>query len=69
MIYKIPVHWMMFDTMHIEADSLAEAIDKAFDAPLSHGYYIDESFEIDEESLRYEHPEEFRDEKISQILK
>ncbi len=66
--YKIPVIWEMFDYLVIEADSLSDAIEKAHQEPLTQGEYIDGSFSIDNVSLKYDYPEEFRDDKINTIL-
>jgi uncharacterized protein YqgV (UPF0045/DUF77 family) len=45
--YKIPVSWSVMATMEIEADSLAEAIEKADEASLpTDPEYMDGSFEI-----------------------
>jgi hypothetical protein len=66
--YKIPVTWQMFDYVLVEADSLKEAIEQAYDFPLTPGEYIDGSFNIDEETLKYDYPEEYREEKINKII-
>ena len=45
----IPCTWRMYGTLFIEADALADAIKKAFDAPLpSERGYIDDSFSVDD---------------------
>ena len=66
--YKIPVTWEMFDYVMVEADSLQDAIDKAFDEPLTHGEYIDGSFVVDTVTLQYDYPEEFRETKINKLI-
>jgi hypothetical protein len=69
MKYKIPVYWTMFDTMHVEANSLKEAIRKAVDVlPLPDGDYVDGSFTVEVETLNELYPEEIRDEKINKLL-
>ena len=46
--YKIGVVWQMYGYVEVEADSKAEAIRKAEDAPLpDNGEYIEGSFEVD----------------------
>ena len=70
MKYKIPVYWTMASTMHVEADSLKEAVSKAIDImPLPEGDYVDGSFTVEMETLNYHYPEEIRDEKINELLK
>lgn len=50
--YKIPVSWSVMATMEIEADSLAEAIEKADDASLpTDPDYMEGSFEINREII------------------
>jgi hypothetical protein len=47
--YKIPVVWQMHGYVEVEADSMSEAINKSYDAPLPEdGSYIEGSFEVDE---------------------
>jgi hypothetical protein len=59
----------MFDTMHVEANSLKEAIRKAVDVlPLPDGDYVDGSFTVEVETLNELYPEEIRDEKINKLL-
>jgi hypothetical protein len=70
MKYKIPVYWTMAGTMHVEADSLKEAIRKSIDVlPLPDGDYVDGSFTVEMETLKYHYPEEIREEKINELLK
>ena len=48
--FKVPCSWEMYGTMYVEADSQEEAINKADDLPLpTDGYYIEDSFRVDEE--------------------
>ena len=50
--YKIPVSWSVTATMKIEAESMAEAIEKAEQAPLpTDPDYMDGSFEINREVI------------------
>jgi hypothetical protein len=50
--YTIPVIWQSYGRMKIEADSLEEAKNIAInEAPLPEGNYIDDSIELDEESI------------------
>lgn len=51
--YQIPVVWTVTEEMEIEAESLAEAIAIAEDAPLpSDPYYLEGTFQILRGSLR-----------------
>ncbi len=55
MIYKIPVSWEVCGEVEIEADSLEEAIDKAWDdeIPLpTESHYIDASWQVDGDLAR-----------------
>lgn len=57
--FKIPVYWQMHSIMTIEAETLVEAIEQAMDAPLPEdGEYLDGSFEVDEERLASDYPDE-----------
>lgn len=57
--WNIPVIWQNWGMMHIEAETLEEAISKAFDSEqLPEGNYIDDSLVIDEEGLEIHNPEE-----------
>ena len=50
--YKIPVVWQMHGYVEVEADSMSEAVNKAYDAPLpDDGSYIEGSFEVDEAGI------------------
>jgi len=51
-IYQIPVSWIMYNVLDIEADSLEEALEKAKVCPLPHGDYVDDSLEIHKGSIR-----------------
>ena len=53
MKYKIPSVWQMYGVMEIQAENLDEAIEKAHDAALPDGDYLQDSFEVDEASLEY----------------
>jgi len=53
MKYRIPCVWQCYGVVEIEASSMEDAIEKAKDAPLPNGDYIDDSFEVDIESLEY----------------
>ncbi len=60
--YKIPVVWQMHGYVEVEADSMSEAVNKAYDAPLpDDGSYIEGSFEVDEAGI----VDEVEDEKLS----
>ena len=60
--YKIPVVWQMHGYVEVEADSMSEAVNKAYDAPLPEdGSYIEGSFEVDESAI----VDEVEDEKLS----
>ena len=50
--YKIPVVWSMIGNVEVQAKSLSEAVNKAYDAPLpDDGSYIEGSFEVDEAGI------------------
>lgn len=49
--YKIPVVWQMYGYVEVEAESLDEAIQKAQDAPLPDGSYVEGSFEVDGDGI------------------
>ena len=56
--YKIPVVWQMHGYVEVEADSMSEAVNKAYDAPLpDDGSYIEGSFEVDESGIVDEVPD------------
>ena len=60
--YKIPVVWQMHGYVEVEADSMSEAVNKAYDAPLpDNGSYIEGSFEVDEAGI----VDEVEDESLS----
>jgi hypothetical protein len=60
--YKIPVVWQMHGYVEVEADSMSEAVNKAYDAPLpDDGSYIEGSFEVDESGI----VDEVEDESLS----
>jgi hypothetical protein len=43
-IYNVPVVWSLGGDMRIEANSLEEAVQKAYQEPLPEGFYLDDSF-------------------------
>ena len=49
--FIIPCSWEMYGKIEIEANTLQEAIEKANEAPLPEGNYVDSSFEVDTEVL------------------
>ena len=50
--YKIPVVWQMYGYVEVEAESMSEAVNKAYDAPLpDNGEYLETSFEVDEAGI------------------
>lgn len=51
--FKIPVVWQMYGVMHIEANSLEEAKQKAFDlgTSLPDGNYIEDSCQLDDDEI------------------
>jgi len=52
--YKIPVTWSVIATMEIDAESLEDAILKAWDASLpTDPDYLDGSFEVDHACIEY----------------
>ncbi len=53
-LYRIPVEWAVTGMMLIEADSLAQAIADADDAPLPEAKdYIDGSFNVNTEMVEF----------------
>ena len=64
MRYKIECYWEMCGNMEVEADNLAEALEKAmFESPLptdEESFYIADSFEINMEYVENDYPEEFK---------
>jgi len=54
-IYRIACEWAVYGTMHIEAESLKEAIQKAEDDyPLpTDSEYIDDSFKVCDDVTQY----------------
>lgn len=55
-IFRIPLVWMEYGYMNIEADTLEKAIKIALDAetPLPEGNYVDESVQVDRDALDLE---------------
>jgi len=52
--YKIQTNWEMTKTEHIDADSLEEAMDIAYNnRDTDNGEYVLASFQIDEEMTEY----------------
>jgi hypothetical protein len=49
--FKIPVIWQMTDVLEIEANSLEEAKELAYEHELTEGEYLSGSFQIDEDGL------------------
>lgn len=59
MKYEIPCSWQMYGYTDVEADSLEEAIEMAYDAPLPEdGDFVDSSFEIDFDGVSSDYPDE-----------
>lgn len=53
-IYRIPVEWAVTGTLLVEADSLAEALIEAEDAPLPEATdYIEGTFEVNRQMIPY----------------
>ncbi len=54
--FRIPLVWMEYGHVNVEADSLQEAIAYALgpECPLPEGTYIDDSVEVDLEALKEE---------------
>ena len=53
-LYRIPVEWAVTGTTLVEADSLAEALIEAEDAPLPQATdYIEGTFEINTQMIPY----------------
>lgn len=51
-LYRIPVEWAVTGTMLVEAESLAEALIEAEEAPLPEAQdYIDGTFEINRQMI------------------
>lgn len=54
--FIIPVVWEMWGKYVIEAETLEEAMEKALDSELplpEESYYVDDSIQVDMESLEY----------------
>lgn len=58
--YNLPVYWEMYGRLKIKANSLEEAIEKAYapETGLPHGEYVGESFHVDKELVAEEYPDE-----------
>ena len=53
-LYRIPVEWAVTGTVLVEAESLAEALIEAEDAPLPEATdYIEGTFEINRQMIPY----------------
>lgn len=71
--YKIPITWTLWDRIEVDADNLQEALKIALkqflDTPSTDGDFLDDSYEIDEDDIREEYPnEEFDLDKVKQEL-
>lgn len=54
-IYKLPCVWEVMGYMHIQADTMEEAIQEAYDrASLPDGEYVENSFAVDHEFIEEE---------------
>lgn len=49
--YRIPCNWTMYGVMEVEATSLDEAIEKAYDSGLPEGDYLTDSFDVDQTAI------------------
>ena len=49
--FIIPVMWQMYGLKEVEAETLEEAKKIAIEGSLPEGDYVDESFELEEESI------------------
>ena len=49
--FVIPITWMVSDDLSVKATSLTEAVKIAEQMPLTKGYYVDDSFEINHDCL------------------
>lgn len=59
--YRIPLIWMEYGHLNIQAESLEEAIEIALgpETPLPEGNYVDDSIQVDREVLHeFENKEE-----------
>lgn len=56
--FKIPVVWLNWGLLNVEANTLEEAIVKADDMSLPYGEYIEDSFEVDLEGVDIYNTEE-----------
>ena len=70
--WKIPCVWQMYGYLYIEANTLEEAIENAYDSDQGlpdDGDYVDNSFEVDEdlsvEEIRNLHNNNQKDEVIN----
>jgi hypothetical protein len=57
-IYKIPCSWEMYGYFECEAENLTDAIRQADKGSLPEGNYVDASFEIDEDIVQQDYPDE-----------
>lgn len=59
-VYKLPCSWEMYAWIEVEAESLSEAIEKAYDeVDLPHnGEYVDSSFDVDMAIVKEDYPNE-----------
>lgn len=57
-IYRIPVEWTMVGDVEVEANSLSEAIELAYDSDLpGEGEFLDGSFLVQEDFIEDEEDE------------
>jgi hypothetical protein len=58
-VYRIACTWEMVGEVEVEASSLEEAMQKAYDeTDIPDGEYSDGSFEVNEDVCRYYYPDE-----------
>lgn len=65
--FRIPLFWMEYGHVNIEANTLEEAIEIALgpETPLPEGNYVDDSVQVDREVLEIEEGEHGKDSKGS----
>ncbi len=59
--YKVPISYEMYGYVEVEASSIEEAIEKAWDDDYDlpeDSHYVDDSWRVEEEIFREEYPEE-----------
>ncbi len=60
-LYQIPCSWQMYGVMDVRADSLKDAVKKAYEGdmplPMNNSAYVEASFKVDEDVVEDFNPE------------